>query len=37
MMVATPGVVTEGAETTTAKELGWGWGPVGVMGVTTGR
>jgi hypothetical protein len=37
MTVATPGVVGEGAETTIASELGCAGGPLGLMGVTTGR
>ena len=37
MMVATPGEVGEGDETTTASDVGCGAGPLGLMGVTTGR
>jgi hypothetical protein len=36
MMVAIPGVVSDGDETTTARLLGCAGGPLGLMGVTTG-
>ena len=37
MIVAIPGVVGEGAETTIAYACGCGGGPLVPMGVTTGR
>src|ERR1700733_5969019 len=37
MTVAIPGAVVDVDETTTARAEGWGAGPVGLMGVTTGR
>jgi hypothetical protein len=37
MMVAIPGEDGEGDETTAASDAGWGAGPLGLMGVTTGR
>src|ERR1035438_9860724 len=36
MIVAIPGVVSDGDETTTARLLGCAGGPLGLMGVTTG-
>jgi hypothetical protein len=36
MIVTTPGAVGDGAETTTAYEVGWAAGPLVLIGVTTG-
>src|SRR5215472_199953 len=36
-MLATPGEVGEGDETTATSDKGWGGGPLGFMGVTTAR
>ena len=37
MMVATPGEAGAGEEITATSDVGWGEGPLGLMGVTTGR
>ena len=37
MMVAMPGDVDEGDETTVVNDWGWAAGPLGLTGVTTGR